>query len=294
MPRARRIDAPGLFHHVVVRGIERRLIFVDDEDRMDFLRRLERVLPESGMPCLAWALIPNHVHLLVRTAGVSVSRVMARIGTGYARRFNERHRRVGHLFQNRFLSRPIEDDGDLLGVIRYVHLNPVRHGLVPDVSALEEYPWCGAGALCGRLAPLGFHDVDSALHVFGSSREAARERWGQCLRDGAAGATGEGARLRAASLARPGPGPAPDPTADQPMAGLIAAISWSLGVAPRELIGGGKTRTIVRARALVAHAAAVEQGIPVARIAEALGISEATTRRAIEGERRRRATRAEA
>jgi REP element-mobilizing transposase RayT len=104
MPRKARIDAPGAFHHIICRGIERRKIFYDDTDRDNFLKRLENILKETSTPCYGWALIPNHFHLLLRTGQVPITTVMRRLLTGYAVNFNRRHRRYGHLFQNRFKS----------------------------------------------------------------------------------------------------------------------------------------------------------------------------------------------
>jgi REP element-mobilizing transposase RayT len=104
MPRKARIDAPGAPHHIIVRGIERRKIFLDDFDRDNFLKRLDNVLAETATPCFAWALIPNHVYLLPRTGTTAIATVMRRLLTGYAVSFNRRHRRHGQLFQNRYKS----------------------------------------------------------------------------------------------------------------------------------------------------------------------------------------------
>ena len=104
MPRKARIDAPGALHHIIVRGIERRKIFLDDFDRDNFLKRLGNVLSETATPCFAWALIPNHAHLLLRTGTTAIATVMCRLLTGYAVSFNRRHRRHGPLFQNRYKS----------------------------------------------------------------------------------------------------------------------------------------------------------------------------------------------
>ena len=102
MPRNARIDAPGALHHIIVRGIERRKIFNDDVDRINFLDRLGKVLSETRTTCFAWALIPNHFHLLLRTGACPLSTVMRRLLTGHAMNFNRRHRRSGQLFQNRY------------------------------------------------------------------------------------------------------------------------------------------------------------------------------------------------
>ena len=102
MPRKARIDAPGALHHIIVRGIERGIIFEDDWDRNRFVDRLGGIVEETGTRCLAWALISNHFHLLLKTGRVPVATVMRRLLTGYAVNFNRRHRRYGHLFQNRY------------------------------------------------------------------------------------------------------------------------------------------------------------------------------------------------
>ncbi|MFZ0611866.1 MAG: transposase [Desulfobacterales bacterium] len=104
MPRQARIDAHGALHHIIIRGIERKAIFEDDRDREDFIDRLSDPLQEMVTPCYAWALMSNHVHLLLRTGAVPITSVMRRLLTGHAVRFNRRHRRHGHLFQNRYKS----------------------------------------------------------------------------------------------------------------------------------------------------------------------------------------------
>ena len=93
MPRKARIDAPGALHHIIVRGIERRKIFYDDADRENFLDRLSLVLTESDTLCFGWALIPNHLHLLLRTGTTPIVTVMRRLLNGYAVSFNRRHHR---------------------------------------------------------------------------------------------------------------------------------------------------------------------------------------------------------
>ena len=95
MPRQARLDAPGVLHHVMVRGIERRVIFRDDVDRADFVGRLAALVPATGLTVYAWALLPNHAHCLVRTGTRPLPRVMRSLLTGYAGAFNRRHHRVG-------------------------------------------------------------------------------------------------------------------------------------------------------------------------------------------------------
>jgi putative transposase len=137
MPRQARLDAPGVLQHIMARGIERREIFKDDTDRKSFLGRFATILEETQSQCYAWALIPNHFHLLLRTGPTSLRQVMRRLMTGYAVTFNLRHRRAGHLFQNRYKSVVCEEDPYLLELIRYIHLNPLRAGLVSDLKELR-------------------------------------------------------------------------------------------------------------------------------------------------------------
>ena len=147
MPRQARLDAPGVLQHIMARGIERRKIFRDDKDRNSFLERFAIILEETQTQCYAWALIPNHFHLLLRTGPTPLSKVMRRLMTGYAVTFNLRHRRAGHLFQNRYKSVVCEEDPYLLELIRYIHLNPLRAKLVQDMNGLDKYPWAGHSAI---------------------------------------------------------------------------------------------------------------------------------------------------
>ncbi len=172
MPRQPRLDAPETLHHVMVRGLERRAIFKDDADRDDFLVRLAALAEAGAWTVYAWALLPNHAHLLVRTGTRPLARSMRSLLTGYAGAFNRRHKRVGHLFQNRYKSIVVEAESYLLELVRYLHLNPVRIKLVPDVRALDRSPWTGHSALLGRV-PRPWQDTATILAQFGPTRRRA-------------------------------------------------------------------------------------------------------------------------
>ena len=202
MPRQPRLDAPGLLQHVMARGIERRKIFRDDKDRKAFLERLANVLKETQTQCYAWALIPNHFHLLMRTGPTPLSKVMRRLMTGYAVTFNKRHKRIGHLFQNRYKSVVCEEDPYLLELIRYIHLNPLRAGLVNDLKELDKYPWTGHSYILGKkknpLIPykpnkykkaskpektLAEKTVEDILLHFGDTVKVSRRRYRQFVKN---------------------------------------------------------------------------------------------------------------
>ena len=129
-------------HHIIVRGIDRQKIFTNDEGRDNFLSRLCAILTETKTDCYAWALIPNHFHLLFRTGNVSISKVMRCLLTGYAIWYNRRHGRYGHLFQNRYKSILCQEEAYLLELVRYIHLNSLRAKVVFDLKELDSYPYC--------------------------------------------------------------------------------------------------------------------------------------------------------
>jgi putative transposase len=176
MPRQARIDAPGALHHIIIRGIERKRIFQDDLDRDDFLSRMGNILPESKTECYAWALLPNHAHILLRTGPVSIATIMRRLLTGYAIRYNHRHHRHGQLFQNRYRSILCQEDPYLLELVRYIHLNPLRAKLVKDLKELGRYPYSGHRILMGK-EKRDWQDTGYVLGHFGSESGVARKRY---------------------------------------------------------------------------------------------------------------------
>lgn len=174
MPRKARIDAPGALQHIICRGIERRKIFTDDVDKNNFVARLGRVVSETQTPCYAWALIDNHFHLLVKTGGVPITTLMRRLLTGYAVSFNLRHNRAGHLFQNRYKSILCQEDSYLLELVRYIHLNPLRAGLVSSMHQLDRYRYCGHSILMGKRNN-DWQDTRYVLGLFGKRISSARK-----------------------------------------------------------------------------------------------------------------------
>lgn len=183
MPRQARLDAPGALHHVIARGIERVKIFRDETDRQDFLTRLADLCQTEALRAYAWALLPNHFHLLVRTGRQPLARSMRKLLTGYVVNFNRRHKRVGHLFQNRYKSIVVEEEPYLLELTRYIHLNPLRAGLVASLAKLNEYRWAGHGVLLGQVQQ-AWQDTETILACFGKRRKEAAERYAAFVREG--------------------------------------------------------------------------------------------------------------
>jgi REP element-mobilizing transposase RayT len=169
MPRPLRTHAPGTVHHVMIRGVERRTIFSSESDFEDFLVRFAYLVRELGFTVLAWCLIPNHVHFVLRTGDARLAALMARLNSRHAQRFNRITDRVGHLFQDRYQAVLIEDDGGLARCVAYVLGNPVRHRLIA-MTALGAFPWSGYGALIGRRRPRSFESAEVVAGALGVER----------------------------------------------------------------------------------------------------------------------------
>lgn len=304
MPRQARIDIPGLLQHVIVRGVEKRPIFLDDQDRDNFLSRLRFLLPETETDCYAWALLDNHFHLLLRPKRWRLSDIMRRLLTGYAIAFNLRHGRVGHLFQNRYRSIVCDQDPYLLELVRYIHLNPVRAGVVADLEALATFPWCGHRELLG-LTPVPMIRVEEVLSLFASGRRVAQQSYAVFMADGVLGrplsnlssggkrastmfnpSVAEdagfdervlgGGRFVEQVLGTPGSHSAPALS----LAELMQNVATRFQVTLASLGQPGKERNIVRAKAVICHVATRLLGIKGVEVAAKLGYTSATVSQA--------------
>ncbi len=168
MARALRVDYPGAAQHIFGRGNGKQAIFLDDEDRDYFVRRILSI--KAGLPfiCFGACLMGNHYHLAVQTIECGISRIMHLLLTAYATYFNGRWARVGHTFQGRFGSRLVNGENDLRGLIRYIHMNPVEAGLAgaPDV-----WEWSGHQDIIAGPFAKGIIDVEATLGLFGSRED---------------------------------------------------------------------------------------------------------------------------
>lgn len=183
MPRQARLDSPGLLHHVFSRGIERRPIFYSPKDYTDFLSRIEN--NHSLYPCqiFAWALMPNHFHLLIRSGAQGIFPFMKRLMTGYAVSFNHRHKRAGHLFQNRYKSIVCEEGPYLLELVRYIHLNPFRAKIVKNLQELSEFPYTGHPVLLGKKS-CPWQTREDVLSLFSKDSSAGINGYLRFMADG--------------------------------------------------------------------------------------------------------------
>ncbi len=264
MPRGPRLDAPGVIHHVTLRGIGRRTLFADDLDREFFVARLDRLVRELDFVCLAWALMPNHVHLVLRTGRTRISRLLARVCTAFAMRVARRHGWVGHVFQNRFASSRIAGDAYLAAAIAYVHRNPVEAGLValPDLAA---FPWTSHGPLVGARPPRAFESHRLALAAFGWDAAALTA------------AVARGAAVPPPVQWRREPRRKGKPSAERSAASvsrLLDEVAEACGLEAADLTRHGRARPVARARRRFAIGATRRLGLSQAEVARALGVSE--------------------
>lgn len=183
MPRQPRLDTPGALHHVMGRGIEGIDIFGHERDREDFLKRLKDLCERKAISVYAWALMDNHFHILTRTGDRSLSDCMRKLLTGYAVNYNRRHKRYGHLFQNRYKSILCEDDPYLLELTRYIHLNPLRAGIVRDMMALRESDRSGHSVIMDAINR-PWQDRDGVLSYFGEKRKQAMTKYERFVTEG--------------------------------------------------------------------------------------------------------------
>jgi len=323
MARGTRLDVPGALHHVMQRGHERGKIFRDAADYTRFLTYVNQALTTSITRCLAWALMPNHIHFLLQTGATPIARVLQPLFTRYAVTFNLRWHRSGHVFQGRYKSLLCEQEPYRLALVRYIHLNPIRAGLCEDLPSLAAYPWTGHRALMGK-ATVTWQDTAAVLDEFGSKRSEARAAYERFCRDGLREGPdhrleGEGLRplesggWESVRLGRGEEGEWADQRilggarfvenalekADEherwrsrvrrhgmSMERVLALVAAKTGVRVRDLTGSGKRPPQVRARALACHWLVGRMGYPGVLVARRLGITPAAvSKSAVRGAR---------
>jgi REP element-mobilizing transposase RayT len=319
MPRQSRVDAPGALHHIICRGIERRQIFEDDSDRNNFIERFSGILSNTATPCYAWALIPNHFHLLIRTGNVPVATVMRRLLTGYAVSFNRRHNRHGHLFQNRYKSILCQENLYLLELVRYIHLNPLRAGIVSDLNELDRFAYSGHSRLMGK-AKGKWQDADRVLGLFAKNRTQARKHYKEFVQKGVL--EGKKLELTGGGLIRSVGGWSALESlrrmnvhfkSDERVLGdsdfvdtvlktageamerkyrlkakgydfdtVLERVGEVFGIPVTEVLKAGKQPERVKARSVLAYWAVRELGLPGTTVGERLGLSQSATSRAVQ------------
>jgi len=318
MPRQARLDVTGALHHIMVRGINKTPIFVDDRDRESFLERLHLNLNDSTCSIYAWTLMDNHLHLLVKSGGQGISYLMRKQLTWYAMYFNHKYHRTGHLFENRYKSIICEEERYLLALIRYIHLNPVRAGVIKTLEDLDQYQWSGHSAIMGTHNR-EWMDTRYVLSQFGGMLKKAKTAYWKFIEEGIS--QGRIPELTGGGLARSQGGwsvvisqkrKGVALESDERVLGgsefvnklleeskesgniqlkvssirktisdIIAEQSFESGISQMLLRSGSRRRTISLARAVIAKRCTEEVGLSFADIARELGVSTSAIRRSV-------------
>lgn len=171
MPRIARVPSKTGIYHLMLRGANRQEIFHDEEDCTRFLDTILRYKKKVDLQVMAWCLMGNHVHLLVKEGTESISNTMRRIGVSFVSYYHRKYKTTGHLFQDRFRSENVETHRYLLIVTRYIHQNPVKAGLTRKVN---DWPWSSCPGYYGYdYFPKGLLDKDLILKLFSENVETA-------------------------------------------------------------------------------------------------------------------------
>jgi len=170
MPRTARKKSKTGVYHIILRGINRQTIFEDDEDAVKFLQTLERYKLENEYELYAYCLMGNHIHILIEENQEELGNSMRRIGASYVYWYNWKYERTGHLFQDRYKSEVVENDKYLLAVLRYIHQNPIKAGIVKDI---KEYKWSSYSEYLSK-SKNQLIDEDFILGIFNRDKNKAK------------------------------------------------------------------------------------------------------------------------
>lgn len=180
MARPLRIEYPGAHYHVTSRGNEQKEIFKNQRDREKFLEYLESATERYGAVIHAYCLMRNHYHLLLETPGGNLSQIVRHVNGAYATYFNIKRKRSGHLLQGRYKAILVEFKEYAMEVSRYMHLNPVRAGMV---TRPEEYCWSSYRSYIGQEAAPKWLKAEMILGSFGKRSVEARKKYKQFVED---------------------------------------------------------------------------------------------------------------
>ena len=166
---ARTISSTGVYH-IILRGINKERIFITEYDREKLIKELKRTKEKFHYSILAYCLMDNHIHLLVKDNENNLSKAIQSFAVAYALYFNKRYNRIGHLFQNRYHSRCVESENYLLNVQRYIHRNPEKAG----IAKTEQYHWSSYSEYIGQEE---ISDTKLILDIFGDNRKEAKKNF---------------------------------------------------------------------------------------------------------------------
>jgi len=267
MARRPRLFAPGLLYHVIARGNQRRKTFLDDADYKAYLERLGRYRRKFGHTTHAYCLMPNHVHLLVESSHEPLAKFMQGVQQSYSQYFNLRHHKTGHVFQGRYKAIVCQKDEYLLPLIRYIHLNPVRAGMV---KTPEQYDYSGHRAYMEDKATEVI-DPRKALGLLGGKarylafitdgmKEGHNEEYYEVMDQRFLGAEGFGEKLH-------------DQQEEQrakkrrPLDKVVEELGDAVGTEATELKSADRSWAVSKARTMIAYVLVRRQGYALGEVA---------------------------
>ncbi len=275
MPRNPRIDEPDLVYHVIARGIERREIFKSNSDRDFFMAKLGKLALETGTQLYAYTLMPNHFHLLLRRRSTPTATFMQRMLTAYAIYFNKKYGRAGHLFQNRYRSFLCREDMYFLELIRYIHLNPLRGGIIKSLDDLSKYPYSSHKVIMGARGS-NWYDPALILAHFGSQKEyldfvaAGIDLNSDDIAAIKSSLTAQSDKewnmLSNSSSMQP-------PSTGISLDALIEETCAAHAISMQELLGNSRKRKVANARALLAYRMSSQLGLTGSEIGRNLAVT---------------------
>jgi REP element-mobilizing transposase RayT len=283
---------------VTARGNERKAIFRDDADRAKYLERLAHYRDRLGFRLLAYCLMDNHVHLAIESGKEPLSRVMAGLQSSYTQYFNRRHRRVGHLFQGRYKAFVVERNRYALGLLRYIHENPVKAAVTKKAV---DYRWSSDRYYRTGAAP-AWLDVDPLLSMLGRSRAESIRGYRRLMREESeepyeeAGSWSQLVRGDAEFADRilQAAGEPPAPRRNLALDQVVREVASVTRIEPAQMLGAGRGRRESQARLIVAWVAREVGAIPLARTAKHFARDTSTVARGIRSlEERMRSDRAQ-
>ncbi len=276
MARRPRLFAPGLLYHVMVRGNQRRKTFLNDGDYQAYLTRLSQYRRRYDYTIHAYCLMPNHVHLLVESSRQPLAKFMQGLQQSYSQYFNLRHRKSGHVFQGRYKAIVCQQDEYLLQLIRYIHLNPVRAGMV---KRPEQYDYSGHGVYLAGKASEAI-EPQKVLAVMGG-----KARYRAFIADGMAdghkeefydvedqrflGAEGFGEKLQDQHEE-------PRKERRRPLDKVVGEFSHAMGIAASALRSADRSWAVSRSRTTVAYLLVRRRGYPLGEVAKYFNRDSAT------------------
>ena len=276
MARRPRLFAPGLLYHVIVRGNQRRKTFLNDADYQAYLQRLGRYRRKFGHSVHAYCLMPNHVHLLVESSQAPIAKFMQGLQQSYSQYFNKRYRKTGHVFQGRYKAIICQKDEYLLQLIRYIHLNPVRAGMVREP---ERYVYSGHRAyLAGKTTEV--IDSRKVLGMIGGRagyrafirdglREGHKEEYYEVEDQRFLGAEGFGEKLQEEHEELPA-------KKRRPIDRVVEELGDEVGLGAAELKSSDRSWVVSKARTKISYVLVRRQGYALSEVARYFGRDAAT------------------